>query len=137
MAGKWSMAAADHDLMRIGWTRGGADQKRCSSLHIRKRPAEARASTVRTIAGGARLPVLLLRNGDILNRPVAAMFDGSEGSQRALEAAAALAGIARQRLVVLIAGAKSLPRPAAALLEGSPLSGVASPVRPVPPVGAG
>lgn len=124
-------AAADQDLLLIGWTTRGAEQTRFSSLRVRKRPMTARASTVRAIAGGSRLPVLLLRNGDILSRPVAVVFDGSEGSKRAIEAAAALAAIARQKLVVLIAGAKSLVGQATALLEGSQLSNVDYHVLPV------
>lgn len=110
-------AAADQDLLLIGWTAQSGDQPRYASLNIRRRPSAPTTSTVRVIAG-TRLPVLLLRDGDILNHPVAVVFDGGEGSKRALDTAAALAVLAHQKLVVLIAGARTLADQAAAVLEG-------------------
>lgn len=109
-------ASADQDLLLVGWTTRGAEATGVSGLRIRQRPGQAQVSTVRRIAGGSHLPVLLLRDGNILNRPVAVLFDGSEGGKHALQAAAALAVLARQKLVVIVTGPESLASEAASIL---------------------
>ena len=114
-------AAVDQDLLLIGWTTRSRDDTRFASLRIRKRPALGRAgSTVRSIAGGSRRPVLLLRDGSILDRPVVVVFDGSAGGTRALIAAASLARVVGQALVVLTIGPETLAEQARAALSGVP-----------------
>lgn len=106
-------AAADQDLLLVGWTTRNTDP----DYLVRVRQPRGAPSTLRAIAVGAQRPVILLRNGNILGHPVAVVFDGSAGAQRALSVAAALAGISREKLVVLIAGDHALAELAAAILK--------------------
>jgi hypothetical protein len=117
-------AAGDQDLLLIGWTARAIEQGQLARVRLRRRPSGQASSLIRRIAIAAGRPVLLLRDGDILNRPIAAVFDGSEGAARALDAAAALAAIARQKLVVLVAGDEGVAARAATLLAGSGLDAV-------------
>lgn len=117
-------AAADQDLLLIGWATNQNEQQYLASARLRG-PREQRPSTLQAIAVGSKRPVLLLRQGDILNRPIVVVFGGSAGDQRALINAATLAGIARQKLVVLLAGEESLAELATAILKDSPLRDVA------------
>lgn len=112
-------AAVDQDLLLIGWATNQNEQEYLASTRLRG-SREQRPSTLQAIAVGSQRPVLLLRQGEILNRPVAVVFDGGAGDQRALMTAAALAAIARQKLVVLLAGDESLAELAAAILKDSP-----------------
>ena len=116
-------AAVDQDLLLIGWATNQNEQQYLASTRLRG-PRERRPSTLQAIAVGSQRPVLLLRQGDILNRPVAVVFGGGAGDQRALMTAAILAGIARQKLVVLLAGEESLAELAAAILKDSPTQDV-------------
>lgn len=112
-------AAADQDLLLVGWATRHTDRDSFASIRA-GRPRGQHQSTVRAIAVGAGRPVLLLREGNILGRPVAVVFDGSPGAARALITAATLAGIARTLLVVLIAGDQSLAARGAAILRDTP-----------------
>lgn len=114
-------AANDQDLLLIGWTARGGGQGRLARVRLRHRPRSQASSLVRQIAIATGRPVMLLRGGEILDRPVALVFDGSPGAARALTAAAALATLARQKLVVLIVGAADLAELAAALLADTGL----------------
>jgi hypothetical protein len=109
-------AAADNDLLLVGWTTRQTDP----DYLVRVRRPRGQPSTVRAIAIGARRSVLILREGDILGRPVSVVFDGSAGAERALVVAGVLAGTARDKLVVLIAGEPSLAERATAILRGTP-----------------
>ncbi|MGE5539668.1 MAG: universal stress protein [Gemmatimonas sp.] len=87
-------AAAQADLLLIGWS--------SVPRHLRDRPG----STARSIAATSRAPVLVLKRGTrILDGPVAVVFDGSAGSDRALALASALDGL--RPIVVLATGAES------------------------------
>lgn len=112
-------AAADQDLLLVGWTRRAMDPSYVAGVRWHRREAGA-SSTARRIAVGSKRPVLVLRDGDILGRPVAVVFDGGPGAQRALQVAAALAATARARLVVLLAGDVALAELAAAILQDGP-----------------
>lgn len=111
-------AAADQDLLLVGWTRRTMDPSYLAGVRWHRR--EAGASTARRIAVGSKRPVLVLRDGAILGRPVAVVFDGGPGAQRALQVSAALAATARARLVVLLAGDVALAELAAAILQDGP-----------------
>lgn len=113
-------AAADQDLLLVGWTTRNTDP----DYLVRVRRPRGAPSTLRTIAVGTQRPVILLRNGNILGRPVAVVFDGSAGAQRALSVAATLASISREKLVVLIAGDHALAELAAAILKDAPVPDV-------------
>ncbi len=117
-------AAGDQDLLLIGWTARGVEPRRRAPVRLRPRPPGTVSSLVRRIAMATGRPVMLLRGGEILDRPVALVFDGSPGSTRALAAAGALATLARQKLVVLIAGAADLAELAAALVAETGLKDV-------------
>jgi nucleotide-binding universal stress UspA family protein len=110
-------AAADQDLLLVGWTTRSTDP----DYLVRVRRPRGAPSTVRAIAIGAQRPVMMLRDGNILGRPVSVVFDGSAGAQRSLIVAAAVAGIAREKLVVLIAGEDALAERAAAILKDTPV----------------
>ena len=112
--------AADQDLLLIGWATSQTDQDYLARARLRG-PRRQQPSTIRAIAVGSQRPVLLLREGDILNRPIAVVLDGSPGAQRALQTAAMLAGVARDKLVVLLAGDHDLAELAEAILKDTPL----------------
>lgn len=109
-------AAADQDLLLVGWATRQSGGDYLARIRLR-RPGGQQSSTLRKIALGSQRCVLLLREGDILGHPVAVVFDGEAGAQRALMVAAMLAGIARAKLVVLLAGDESLAELAAAILR--------------------
>lgn len=112
-------AAADQDLLLIGWAPRQTDQGYLIQTRLRG-SREQQPSTVQAIAVGSRRPILLLREGDFLSRPVMVVFDGGAGAQRALVIAAMVAGIARAKLVVLLAGEESLAELAVAILRDTP-----------------
>jgi nucleotide-binding universal stress UspA family protein len=116
-------AATEQDLLLVGWTRRATDPSYLAGVRWHRRESGA-SSTARIIAVGSKRPVLVLRNGDILGHPVAVVFDGSPGAQRALQVAAALAGIARAKLVVLLSGDTALAELAAAILQDAPAAEV-------------
>lgn len=116
-------AATDQDLLLVGWTRRTMDPSYLAGVPWRRRTTGA-SSTARRIAVGSKRSVLVLRDGDILGRPVAVVFDGGPGAQRALQVAAALAATARARLVVLLAGDVALAELAAAILQDDPAAKV-------------
>lgn len=116
-------AAADQDLLLVGWATRQTEPDYMTRISLRRARGQ-QPSTVRAIAIGAQRPVLLLREGQILGRPVAVVFDGSAGAQRALGTAAMLAGLGREKLVVLIVGEDSLAELAAAVLSDTPVADV-------------
>ena len=128
-------AAADQDLLLVGWATRPTDQQYLARTRLRGR-REQQPSTVQAIAVGSQRSVLLLREGDILGRPVAVIFDGSAGAQRALVVAAMLAGIAREKLVVMLTGEESLAELAAAILQDIPTRDVDYHVMTEPSAGA-
>lgn len=113
-------SAADQDLLLIGWATSQTDRDYLGRARLRG-PRRQQASTIRAIAVGSQRPVLLLREGDILNRPIAVVFDGKPGAQRALLTAAMLAGVARDKLVVMLAGDTDLAELAEAIHKDTPL----------------
>lgn len=110
-------AAADQDLLLVAWTTRNTDP----DYLVRVRRPRGQPSTLRAIAIGSQRPVILLRQGNILGRPVSVVFDGSAGAQKALVVAAMVAGISREKLVVLIAGEDALAELAAAILRDTPI----------------
>lgn len=97
-------AAANADLVLIGWSSAPAVGRRRIG------------TTAQRIAQRSTGPVLVIKDGVVvLSAPVAVVFDGSAGSERALMSAAALAETDTSRLTVLLAtGEAAGPRADAA-----------------------
>ncbi|MBI5504270.1 MAG: universal stress protein [Deltaproteobacteria bacterium] len=83
-------AALDVDLLFVG--RAGVTRSRRSPL----------GRTTRSLLGSDSRAVAVLGDCHALGRPIATLFDGSEGSMRALEFAIALAGEDHHNLLVAI-----------------------------------
>ncbi len=85
-------------------------------------PGARLGSTALRVASGALGALLLVEHGEPLRQPVLVVYDGSEGTERALEAAARLAKAGGTQLAVLLVAeaqdaAKRLEQKAAHLIE--------------------